>query len=163
PVKNLGVVQVGPSASGAGFRSLSGSYTLMPLQVAGPAVVGAADLSNGRIASQLIRDFNGGQPVALTNATSTTANPLASMLRHAPGPAPPRRLPGQPDPLPEDQPGRTDHVQYLDPGPPGSRLGRPGQTGDGAATRRPGRSQFPAKGLLDPPGRFRPAEPGRSH
>jgi Ca2+-binding RTX toxin-like protein len=80
PLKNLGVVQVGPSASGAGFRSLSGAYTLMPLKVAGPAVVGAADLSNGRIAGQLIRDFNGGQPVALTNATPDTANALATML-----------------------------------------------------------------------------------
>jgi hypothetical protein len=79
-VKTLGVVQVGPSASGAGLRRLSGSYSLMPLQVAGPAVVGAADLGNGRIASQLIRDFNGGQPLALTNATQNTANALATML-----------------------------------------------------------------------------------
>jgi hypothetical protein len=79
-VKSLGVVQVGPSATGAALRGLSGSYTLMPLQVAGPAVVGAADLRNGRIANQLKNDYAGGQPVALTNATPDTAAALASML-----------------------------------------------------------------------------------
>jgi hypothetical protein len=79
-LKSSGVVQVGPSASGAAIGDLSRAYTLMPLQVAGPAVVGAADLKNGRIAGQLMSDFNGGQPVALTNATPDTANALASML-----------------------------------------------------------------------------------
>src|SRR3954447_23224986 len=47
-LKSLGVIQVSPSVSGAALRALSaGAYTLMPLQVAGPAVVGAADLRNG--------------------------------------------------------------------------------------------------------------------
>jgi hypothetical protein len=79
-LKSLGMIQVGPSASGAALRSLSGAYTLRPLQVSGPAVVGAADLRNGRIASQLRRDYVGGQTVALTNATANDAAALASML-----------------------------------------------------------------------------------
>src|SRR5262249_43035620 len=64
PQKSLGVIQVGPAAAGAGLRGLTGAYTLMPLQVAGPAVVGAADLGNGRGAGPLVRDFNGGPPGA---------------------------------------------------------------------------------------------------
>jgi hypothetical protein len=79
-LKSLGVIQVAPSVSGAALRSLSGAYTLMPLQVAGPAVVGAADLRNGRIANLLRNDYDGGQTVALTNATPDTAAALASML-----------------------------------------------------------------------------------
>jgi hypothetical protein len=84
--RSLGVVQVGPSASGAGLRGLSGSYTLSPLRVAGPAVVGVADLRNGRIVDQLKRDYDGGQPVALTNATPESVAALASVLGY---PAPP--------------------------------------------------------------------------
>jgi Ca2+-binding RTX toxin-like protein len=79
-LKSLGVIQVGPSAAGAAIQDLSGAYTLMPLQVAGPAVVGAVDLRNERIVRQLMNDYNGGQPVALTNATQNTANALARML-----------------------------------------------------------------------------------
>jgi hypothetical protein len=85
-LKSLGAIQVGPSASGAALRSLSGAYTLMPLQVAGPAVVGAADLRNGRIAALLKSDYDGGQTVALTNATPNAAASLASMLGY-PAPA----------------------------------------------------------------------------
>jgi hypothetical protein len=78
--KSLGVVQVGPSASGAGLKRLSGAYRLMPLQVAGPAVVGAADLRNGRIAGLLRNDYAGGQTVAIANATANDADALASLL-----------------------------------------------------------------------------------
>jgi RTX calcium-binding nonapeptide repeat (4 copies) len=80
PLKSLGVVQVGPSASGAGLRRLSRSYTLLPLQFAGPAVVGAADLSNASTVAMLQNDYQSGQTVAIANATADQANALARLL-----------------------------------------------------------------------------------
>lgn len=79
-LKSLGVVQVGPSASGAGLRRLSGAYTLLPLRVSGPAIVGAADLRDGRIADLLRDDYDSGQTVALANVTEDDANVLARLL-----------------------------------------------------------------------------------
>jgi hypothetical protein len=99
-LKSLGVVQVGPSASGAGLRRLSGSYRLMPLRVAGPAVVGAADLRDGRIVDLLKNSYDGGQTVSIANATEADADTLARLLG---------------DPRPVDLPagvGRADLVSF---------------------------------------------------
>jgi hypothetical protein len=79
-LKSLGVIQVAPSVSGAALRSLSGAYTLMPLKVAGPAVVGAADLRNANTVALLKNDYDGGQTVAIANATDADADALASLL-----------------------------------------------------------------------------------
>jgi|GEM_PF-1164314 len=79
-VKSLGTIQVGPSASGPALRGLSGPFTLRPLQVTGPAIVGAADLRDGRIVDLLRNDFNAGQTVAIANATTADADTLASLL-----------------------------------------------------------------------------------
>ena len=77
---SLGVIQVGSSVSGAAVKDLSGDYTLRPLLTAGPAVIDAADLRNGHIAGLLKSDYDGGQAVAIANATANEANALASLL-----------------------------------------------------------------------------------
>jgi len=82
-VRSLGAIQVGPSASGSALRSLAGPFALRPLQVTGPAVVGAADLGDGRIADLLKNDFEAGQPVAITNATAADASTLAAIIGYA--------------------------------------------------------------------------------
>jgi hypothetical protein len=82
--QTLGVIQVGPSVSGAAHKRLSADYTLTLLEVAGPAVVGPADLRNGRIAGLLKSDYPGGQTVTLANATPSTAAALARMLGYPP-------------------------------------------------------------------------------
>jgi hypothetical protein len=79
-LKSRGVIQTGPSLSGAGLRGLSGSYTLLPLQAAGPAVVGAADLRNAKTVTLLKNSYDGGQTVAIANATEANANALARLL-----------------------------------------------------------------------------------
>ena len=79
-LKSLGVIQVGASASGAGIRRLAASYVLQPLRVAGPAVVGAADLKNPSTVALLKNSYDGGQTVSLTSATKATANALAQLL-----------------------------------------------------------------------------------
>ena len=96
--KALGVIQVGPSASGAGLRRLSGSHALLPLRVAGPAVVGAADLLNDDIVDQLKLNYEGGHTVALSNATEDAANALAQLLG---------------DPRPVDLPDNLDHADLV--------------------------------------------------
>lgn len=80
PQRSLGVVQVGPSVSASVLRPLSETYQLRPLQAAGPAVVDSADLRDGRIVDLLRSDYQGGQTVALANATQATASSFASML-----------------------------------------------------------------------------------
>ncbi len=92
-VKSLGVIQVGPSASGSALRSLSGPFTLAPLQVTGPAIVGAADLRNGRIVNLLKNDYNAGQTVAISNPTASDANALASILGYQANVALPNGVP----------------------------------------------------------------------
>jgi hypothetical protein len=77
---SLGVIQVGPSVSGAALKDLSGAYTLRPLLSSGPAVVDAAELRDGHIAGLLKSDYDGGQAVAIANATANEANALASLL-----------------------------------------------------------------------------------
>ena len=79
-LKSLGVIQVGASASGAGIRRLAAAYVLQPLRVAGPAVVGAADLKNPSTVALLKNSYDGGQTVSLTSATNATANALAQLL-----------------------------------------------------------------------------------
>jgi hypothetical protein len=79
-LKGLGVIQVGPSASGAGLRRLAGAYNFSALRVAGPAVVGAADLRSQRTAALLKGDYDDGQAVALTGGTEDDANALARLL-----------------------------------------------------------------------------------
>jgi hypothetical protein len=89
-LRHQGVIQVGPSVSAAARRSLSTSYTLRPLQVAGPAIVGPADLRDEAIVDQLRANYDGGQPVALATATAEDATSLATLL----GDAGQVRLPG---------------------------------------------------------------------
>jgi hypothetical protein len=99
-LKNLGVIQIGRSASGAGLRRLSGSYTLQPLRVAGPVVVGAADLRNANTVALLKNDYDGGQTVAIANATEADADTLANLL-------------GDPTPIDlSDGVGRADLVAF---------------------------------------------------
>jgi hypothetical protein len=74
-LQRLGVIQLGPLVSAAARRSLSTSYTLRPLQVAGPVIVGRADLLDEAIVDLLRSDYDGGQPVALANATTNAAFP----------------------------------------------------------------------------------------
>ncbi len=83
--KSLGVIQVGPSVSGTALRALSGVYTRMPLQsrVAGPVIVGAADLRGGGFGGLLKRDYNDGQTVALANATPSSTASLARILDYS--------------------------------------------------------------------------------
>jgi IPT/TIG domain/RTX calcium-binding nonapeptide repeat (4 copies) len=82
-LKSLGVIQVGQSLSGAVLQILSRTYTLRPLQVAGPVIVGAADLRDEAIVDLLRSNYNGGQTVALANATEKAATTLASMLGYS--------------------------------------------------------------------------------
>ncbi|WP_165233769.1 calcium-binding protein [Aquisphaera insulae] len=79
-LKTLGTLQVGPSASGAGLRRLTGAYSVQRLQVGGPAVVGAADLRNARIVGLLKGSYDAGQTISLANATQADANTLADLL-----------------------------------------------------------------------------------
>jgi hypothetical protein len=76
------VIQVAPSVSGEALRDLSGAYRFSPLRVrvAGPVVVGAADLRDRGITDLLRRDYNSGQAVALANATAKDASYLARLL-----------------------------------------------------------------------------------
>ncbi|QEH31720.1 hypothetical protein OJF2_01850 [Aquisphaera giovannonii] len=79
-LKTLGTVQVGLSASGAGLRRLSGAYSVQRLQVGGPAVVGAGDLNNARIAGLLKGSYDAGQTISIANATQADADTLAGLL-----------------------------------------------------------------------------------
>jgi hypothetical protein len=98
--RGLGVIQVGPSAAGPGLRRLAGSHRFSSLSVAGPAIVGPADLRNPRIVELLKESHHGGHTVALAGGTEAEANALARLL-------------GDPRPvdLPDDV-GRADLVAF---------------------------------------------------
>jgi hypothetical protein len=85
--RSLGVIQVGPSVSGSALKSLSGIYTPISLQprIAGPVVIGAADLGGAAVGAMVKRDYHGGQTIGLANATPRAAASLARMLGY-PGP-----------------------------------------------------------------------------
>lgn len=106
-LRNLGVVQVGASASGAGLRRLARSHRLAGLRFAGPSVVGAADLRDAGTVELLKSSYAGGHTVAVARATEADANALARLL-------------GDPRPvnLPEGV-GRADLVAFRRAAPGG--------------------------------------------
>ncbi len=78
-LKSLGVIQVGAAASGAGLRRLAASYVLQPLQVAGPAVVGTADLRSAGTVALLKSSYDGGQTVGPGFVSSSQASVISAV------------------------------------------------------------------------------------
>jgi hypothetical protein len=95
--KSLGIIQVGPSASGEAVRILSTKFTLRPLTARRcksclGIVVGRADLFNPAVAVQLRAAYEAGHGVAVTNARPTTIDRLHDLLGHRGSAHPPENV-----------------------------------------------------------------------
>jgi hypothetical protein len=95
--KSLGVIEVGPSASGEAVRILSTQFTLRPLtwrrcRSCLGIVVGRADLFNKGIAVQLRAAYEAGHGVAVTNAKPATIDRLHDLLGHRGAAHPPQNV-----------------------------------------------------------------------
>jgi hypothetical protein len=78
-------IYLGPSASGEAVRILRTGYNLVPLTggpLAGPVVVGPADLFTSWIVDQVQSTYEAGHAVALTNATTASIQRLHDLLGH---------------------------------------------------------------------------------